>query len=217
MTTEPARLAGIPVLPGSRVEIFHIITLTERPGEWTKWETGQWVTHCSCALLPRLMWSGPYCELYCHAVCTWKLWNLPLPWFVYEKIRLNLIYPRILKKNAVCMWRCWTLSLPRFDREKNATSLGGHFAQWDFKKSPPFRKYAMKLCILLRGWIHSFHFHLFLSYDFKLFSQTVCNDFKGFCFHSLSMFTFPFTFSRVIIILYYKLSIILNFNVLQCS
>ena len=23
------------------------------------------------------MWSGPYCELYCHAVWTWKLWNLP--------------------------------------------------------------------------------------------------------------------------------------------
>ena len=35
-------------------------------------------------------WSGPYCELYCHAVCTWKLWNLPLSWFVYERIRLNL-------------------------------------------------------------------------------------------------------------------------------
>ena len=25
----------------------------------------------------QLMWSGPYCELYWHAVCTWNLWNLP--------------------------------------------------------------------------------------------------------------------------------------------
>ena len=44
-----------------------------------------------------LMWSAPYCELGCHAVSTWKLWNLPLSWFVYERIRLNLINPRVLK------------------------------------------------------------------------------------------------------------------------
>ena len=42
-------------------------------------------------------WWGPYCELYRHAVCTWKLWNLPLSWFVYERIRLNLIIPRVSK------------------------------------------------------------------------------------------------------------------------
>ena len=44
-----------------------------------------------------LMWSVPYCELYCHAVCTWKLWNLPRSWFVYGRIQLNLIDLRVLK------------------------------------------------------------------------------------------------------------------------
>ena len=55
MTTEPARLAGIPVLwcrldPGWKFS--KDITLAGRPGEWTKR-----VIHCSCVLLPRLMWS----------------------------------------------------------------------------------------------------------------------------------------------------------------
>ena len=116
-TTEPARLAGIPVLPGSRVEIFHIITLTERPGEWTKWETGQRVMNCSCALLPRLMWSGTYCELYFQAVWTWKLWNLPLPWFVYERIQLNLINSRFFK-NRTRFARENVGLFPQFDRER---------------------------------------------------------------------------------------------------
>ena len=62
--------------------LISLITLAGRPGEWTKPGTGQRVTHCSCALLPRLLWSVPNCELYCHAVCTWELWNLPLSWFV---------------------------------------------------------------------------------------------------------------------------------------
>ena len=85
-------------MPGSLVKFFQVITLAGRPGEWTKRETGQRVTHRSCALLPRLMWSRPYCELYSHAVCTWKLWNyFPLSWFLYERIRLNLINPRVLK------------------------------------------------------------------------------------------------------------------------
>ena len=101
MTTEPARLAGIPVYCDAKipVEIFqvHVITLAGWPSEWTKWETRRRVTHCSCTLFPRLMWAGAYCELYCHAVCTWKLWNLLLLWFVYERIWLNLINPRVLK------------------------------------------------------------------------------------------------------------------------
>ena len=61
------------------------------------------------------MWSGPYCELHCHAVCTWKLWNLPLLWFVYKRIPVNLINPRVLR---VCTWRCWTRSLLRLDSER---------------------------------------------------------------------------------------------------
>ena len=62
----------------------------------------------------RLMCSGPYWELYCHAVCTWKLWNLLFSWFVYERNRLDLIKPRVLKisvTHAVCTWRCWTNGL----------------------------------------------------------------------------------------------------------
>ena len=85
-------------MPGSLVDIFQVITLSGRPSEWTKQETGQRVTHCSCALLPWLMWLGSlYFELYCQAVCTWKPWHLPLSWFESERIRLNLINPKVLK------------------------------------------------------------------------------------------------------------------------
>ena len=62
-----------------------------------------------------------YYELYCHAVRTWKLWSLPLSWFVYEKNRLDLISPRVLKitvTHAVCTWRYWTLPLLHFERER---------------------------------------------------------------------------------------------------
>ena len=34
---------------------------------------------------------GPYREMHCNAVCTWKLWDLPLLWFVYERNWLDLI------------------------------------------------------------------------------------------------------------------------------
>ena len=100
MTTEPA-FSWDPgsVMPGSQVAIFQVITLSRRPGKWTKQETGQWVTHCSWALLTWLMWSGPYWELYCHAVCTWIWFGIsPLSQFVYERIRLDLINPRVLKR-----------------------------------------------------------------------------------------------------------------------
>ena len=62
-----------------------------------------------------------YYELYCHAVRTWKLWSLPLSWFVYEKNRLDLISRRVLKitvTHAVCTWRYWTLPLLHFERER---------------------------------------------------------------------------------------------------
>ena len=61
---------------------------------------------------------GPYCELFFHPVCTWTLWNLLLSCFVYERKRLNLINPRVLKiERTFCTWRCWTLPLLRFHRE----------------------------------------------------------------------------------------------------
>ena len=40
------------VMPRSRVEIFQVISFARRPGERTERQTGQRVTHCSCALLP---------------------------------------------------------------------------------------------------------------------------------------------------------------------
>ena len=43
------------VMPGSRVEIFQVITLAGRDGESSKRKTGQHETHGSGALLPRLM------------------------------------------------------------------------------------------------------------------------------------------------------------------
>ena len=45
------------------------------------------------------------------------------------------------------MWRFWTLSYLGFHLERT-TCLRGNFAQYDFKESPPFKKYAMKLCII---------------------------------------------------------------------
>ena len=88
------------VMPGTQSEIFQVIQLAGQPGEWTKRKTGQRVTHFlmhiasnlyikmattagPCHLIPgsagsaRLMWLGPYYKLYCHAVRTRKLWNLP--------------------------------------------------------------------------------------------------------------------------------------------
>ena len=101
-------------MPGSQVAIFQVITLSRRPGKWTKQETGQWVTHCSWALLTWLMWSGPYCELYCHAVCTWICFGIsPLSRFVYERIRLDLINPRVLKRKRSLQEIRWTLPLLR--------------------------------------------------------------------------------------------------------
>ena len=140
-------------MPGSRVEIFQLITLAGLPWEWTKRETGQRVTHRSCAMLPRLTWSAPYCELDCHAVCTWKLRNLPLSWFVHERIRYNLINQRVLKIKRglhVVFLHVKMLDSAPFTGLpwNNASFLRRHFAQEDFRKSPPFRKYAMKLCII---------------------------------------------------------------------
>ena len=42
------------VMPGSRVEIFQVMTLAGRPGESTKRKTEQNEPHCSGQLLPRL-------------------------------------------------------------------------------------------------------------------------------------------------------------------
>ena len=50
-------------------------------------------------------------------------------WFVYERIRFNLINPKVFKVERGSHVRCWTLSLLRFLRSKNATCLRGHFAQ----------------------------------------------------------------------------------------
>ena len=133
---------------GTLVDIFQVITLSGWPGEWTKRETGQRVTHCSCALLPWLMWLRPlYFELDCQAVCTWKLWHFPLSWFVYERIRLNLINPKVLKAEHGLHVKILDSVLFTVPPWKNDL-LRGHFAQYDFKESPPFKKYAMKLCII---------------------------------------------------------------------
>ena len=67
-----------------------------------------------------------------------------------DRIRLNLVNPRVLKITvtyAVCTLRCWTLPLWRFEREKRFC-LRYCFAQEDFKKSPPFRTSAKKLRII---------------------------------------------------------------------
>ena len=62
---------------------------------------------------------------------------------------LNRINPRVLKiTNAVCTWRGWTLPPFTLWMWKNTTCLWDHFAQYDFKKSPPFWKSAMKLWII---------------------------------------------------------------------
>ena len=83
--------------------------------------------------------TGPYCELYCHAVCTWKLWNLPLSWSVYARIRLNLINPRVLKVERGLHVKMLDSAPFTIRPWKNA------FCLISFKKSLPFRKYAIKL------------------------------------------------------------------------
>ena len=100
MTTEPARLAGIPVLwckdPGWDFPSTcnHACWVAQRMNQVRNKTAGNTLfmhivspAHVS----RRLLW------VYCHAVYTWKLWNLPLSWFVYERIWLNLINPRVLK------------------------------------------------------------------------------------------------------------------------
>ena len=63
MTTESARLAGI---PGGNFACNHHA--------------------CHCFL--------GSCD---QALTVSSIWNLPLSWFLYERIRLNLINPRVLK------------------------------------------------------------------------------------------------------------------------
>ena len=67
--------------------------------------------------------------LDCHAVCTWKLSNLPLLWFVYERIRLNLINPRVLKIERGLHVKMLDSAPFTIQPWKNATCLRGHFAQ----------------------------------------------------------------------------------------
>ena len=63
MTTESARLAGI---PGGNFAC----------------------NHHACDCFPGS------CD---QALAVSSIWNLPLSWFLYERIRLNLINPRVLK------------------------------------------------------------------------------------------------------------------------
>lgn len=76
------------------------------------------------------MWSGPNCELYRHVDCTWKLWNLSLLWFVYEKIWLKLMYLNQGFKNIMQFaHEDVGLSVTYTVRSwKNATCLQGHFS-----------------------------------------------------------------------------------------
>ena len=71
--------------------------------------------------------------LDCHAVCTWKLSNLPLLWFVYERIRLNLINPRVLKIERGLHVKMLDSAPFTVQPWKNATCLRGHFAQKDLR------------------------------------------------------------------------------------
>ena len=167
MKTKPARLAKIPV------EIFQTMMFGGWPSKWTKRETGQWVTHGSwCALLPisvqKMAALGcPFHEVRdksqfgrasqpssCDQAFTVSCIVMQ---FTHESFGichfcgswLNRINPRVLKiTNAVCTWRGWTLPPFTLWMWKNTTCLWDHFAQYDFKKSPPFWKSAMKLWII---------------------------------------------------------------------
>ena len=101
------------VMLGYQVEIFEVITLAGRINQ-VKNRTAGNTLFMHIASLAHVI--SPYCELYCHPVGMWKLWNLLPSWFVYVRIWLNLINPRVLKIDH-CKWRCWTLPLLRIDRE----------------------------------------------------------------------------------------------------
>ena len=121
------------------------------------------------------MWSGPYCELYCHAVCTWKLWNLPLSWFVYKKIPVNLISPRVLKIERGLYVKMLD-SVPFTTRpRKNVTCLRGYIVE-------PFTPCAARRHYFSKGKIKLFNslFHLVYQSLFSiadLFAVVICGSY----------------------------------------
>ena len=121
------------------------------------------------------MWSGPYCELYCHAVCTWKLWNLPLSWFVYKKIPVNLISPRVLKIERDLYVKMLD-SVPFTTRpRKNVTCLRGYIVK-------PFTPCAARRHYFSKGKIKLFNslFHLVYQSLFSiadLFAVVICGSY----------------------------------------
>ena len=104
------------------------------------------------------------------------------------------------------MWRFWTLSYLRFHLERT-TCLRGHFAQYDFKESPPFKKYAMKLCIIqvpsslaLDNWEQKFcqtlgnmpnHSHFFVCCEEDYFPKGKFKSLNS-LFHSVYLVFFFF-------------------------
>ena len=125
-TTEPAQLAGIPLLwcrdPGWK---FSKKSPWGLPGEWTKRETGQ----RSNTLFMRIASPAHVIRPLLWVVLSWKLLNLPLSWFVYERIRLDPINPRVLKIERGLHLKMLE-SAPFTVRQWNkATFLRGHFAR----------------------------------------------------------------------------------------
>ena len=145
--TNPARnrTAGNTLLKRivSNLYIINIVAL----GWPFSWNTEIKVTSAELASLTtgpvRLMWSGPYCELYCHAVCTGESFGICCfgAWFVYERIRVNLINPRVLKiivRNAVCSWRCWTRLYLIVHTSDHEWPRGTSENEWEFAKTRYF-------------------------------------------------------------------------------
>ena len=143
-----------------RLEIFQVITLE-------KWETEQLagntllmhtVSNLYDIIMATPVWPGS-----CNTGIKVTLAELASPghvtrpflWVVLSHSLLLkawafavfVVHLIIIVTHAVCTWRCWSLPLSQFE-QKNATCLQVHFDQQDFKKSPLFRTYVMKLCIM---------------------------------------------------------------------
>ena len=127
MTTKTAQLAGIPVLwcrdSGRRFPSNYAYRVVRLINQANTGNTLFMHTASLAHVIRPLL-------LYFHAVCTWELWNLPLSWFVYERIRLNLLNPRVLKIEHGLHVKMLDSASFTVGPWKSATCLWGDFVQW---------------------------------------------------------------------------------------
>ena len=130
MTTEPARLAGIPVLwcrdPGGNFPSNHPCRAARGINQAKNRKTGNTLfmgIAFQAHVIRPLLWVVLSRSLHVKAL------ELPFSWFVCERIRLNLINPRVLKMEHGLHVKMLDSASFTVRPWKNATCLWSHFAQ----------------------------------------------------------------------------------------